>query len=665
MSNFDMFFYRLQSENRFHLSNVQFYDDSGNNSLKKTFNEIRDYMDNTSIPIGDYRIVFGMRAHRKEKPRWEETLLYRMIKIHYHLLESRLYIQSKDASDKSVSIIMLYDSDFLLGSSNLGTYIINDDIKILLDRINLNPETIKDNNSIDAIKEHVSTNAEIDAITQSFIIGYINAFCLPSSIKSLGEECDIEHMLSQEGSEEATGYFPGFKEGKLDLALFAEYTENCIGYFSVFQKEIDANRLDENLLALLGIVDYITSDLDFGVLEEGDRSLATIKHLSEERWEKANNNNTIREKYGEMIFDYKENLQDELITMERRSKVFLDGEEAPVYKNPPEIRGREGLQLLSEEEYRGSFEELIRVFLNKSLKKDKNVNAWELTYNGIKDKVKNMEEELELYANDLSIRFKDTLTSRKLELEPFADNRIISRKDIGKKKDDSLRSKESCLEKLEGPRMNPSLQFQDQLNFMQALEKCNQEISFYISGLNKTIMGNFLLAIIMCAGTVFLHYILMQSYVLADKTKLIALFSYIAFCLVFSIVGISAPNYYFKKKIKSSLDSLKRSMVTYIRGYFEKINSFTTYINLLNQLDSLNSYLDQLNQAESKSVTYAKKFLWHKTKIKEHIRKCEYFDRLVNSADIYSGNERDLVATKIDLNKDVINNVIYWPVERS
>ena len=213
--------------------------------------------------------------------------------------------------------------------------------------------------------------------------------------------------------------------------------------------------------------------------------------------------------------------------------------------------------------------------------------------------------------------------------------------------------------------MNPSLQFQDQLNFMQALEKCNQEISFYISGLNKTIMGNFLLAIIMCAGTVFLHYILMQSYVLADKTKLIALFSYIAFCLVFSIVGISAPNYYFKKKIKSSLDSLKRSMVTYIRGYFEKINSFTTYINLLNQLDSLNSYLDQLNQAESKSVTYAKKFLWHKTKIKEHIRKCEYFDRLVNSADIYSGNERDLVATKIDLNKDVINNVIYWPVERS
>ena len=86
MSNFDMFFYRLQSENRFHLSNVQFYDDSGNNSLKKTFNEIRDYMDNTSIPIGDYRIVFGMRAHRKEKPRWEETLLYRMIKIHYALL---------------------------------------------------------------------------------------------------------------------------------------------------------------------------------------------------------------------------------------------------------------------------------------------------------------------------------------------------------------------------------------------------------------------------------------------------------------------------------------------------------------------------------------------------------------------------------------------------
>ena len=74
MSNFDMFFYKLQSEQKFHLSNVQFFDDKGKQSLKSAFYEIRSYMDKMPFLVQDYRLIFGMRETFRREISWKKTI---------------------------------------------------------------------------------------------------------------------------------------------------------------------------------------------------------------------------------------------------------------------------------------------------------------------------------------------------------------------------------------------------------------------------------------------------------------------------------------------------------------------------------------------------------------------------------------------------------------
>ena len=64
MSNFDIFFYKLQKEQRFHLSNVNFYDNKSKDSLQTAMHDIRSFMDKNPFLVGDYRLIFGMRKLR-------------------------------------------------------------------------------------------------------------------------------------------------------------------------------------------------------------------------------------------------------------------------------------------------------------------------------------------------------------------------------------------------------------------------------------------------------------------------------------------------------------------------------------------------------------------------------------------------------------------------
>ena len=86
MSNFEMFFYKLQSEHKFHLSNVQFFEDEGEQSLKKAFYEIRNYIDKSSFFVRDYRLIFGMRENRKKS-----ALQHKEITSHYMGKKAGLY----------------------------------------------------------------------------------------------------------------------------------------------------------------------------------------------------------------------------------------------------------------------------------------------------------------------------------------------------------------------------------------------------------------------------------------------------------------------------------------------------------------------------------------------------------------------------------------------
>ena len=69
MSDFDMFFYKLESQQRFYLSSATFFKKNSQNSLKKAIEDIRMYLDKYPFRVGDYQITLAMRQPFNENGR--------------------------------------------------------------------------------------------------------------------------------------------------------------------------------------------------------------------------------------------------------------------------------------------------------------------------------------------------------------------------------------------------------------------------------------------------------------------------------------------------------------------------------------------------------------------------------------------------------------------
>ena len=172
MSNFDMFFYQLQRERRFHLSNVHFYDDKSKLSLTNAFHEIRSYMDKNPFLIRDYRLIFGMRKMRTKHDSWKESTLYRLLKIYYGLLDARLFIRSKDQADKNVTVILLHDTNLTLDTPSLEEYEILADMEAFMSYIGIEfDDSVTAADIYEKMKEFLDSKDEKanDKITRRFI----------------------------------------------------------------------------------------------------------------------------------------------------------------------------------------------------------------------------------------------------------------------------------------------------------------------------------------------------------------------------------------------------------------------------------------------------------------------------------------------------------------
>ena len=106
MSNFEMFFYKLQNEDRFYVAEASSNDGagkgegvSGTQSIQAALYGIKNYIGQSSVMIHDYRLIFGVRQIYKKTVPWKETVLYRLLKIHYCMQNARLFIKTKDRAD--------------------------------------------------------------------------------------------------------------------------------------------------------------------------------------------------------------------------------------------------------------------------------------------------------------------------------------------------------------------------------------------------------------------------------------------------------------------------------------------------------------------------------------------------------------------------------------
>ena len=123
MSNFDIFFYKLESQHKFHLNQVQLFGDSFSTSLRHAVSDIRMYLDKYPYHVGDYQLIVAMRGmYKKRSDNWEETMLYRLLQLNFELRRSRIFINSQESAEKALNLIMLYDADFSTELPKLGDY---------------------------------------------------------------------------------------------------------------------------------------------------------------------------------------------------------------------------------------------------------------------------------------------------------------------------------------------------------------------------------------------------------------------------------------------------------------------------------------------------------------------------------------------------------------
>lgn len=669
MSNFDMFFYQLQRERRFHLSNVQFFEDEGNQSLAHAFHEIRSYMDKHPFLIRDYRLIFGMRKARAEEETWTETTLYRLLKIYYELMDARLFIRSKGTADKNVTVIMLHDANLTYEEALPQEYEILSDVEILLKHVGVEwTGEITEEEIYRTLREFADhMDKKKDRVTERFITDFFSRHeeTLNTHVQeSFLDDYDRDEFDDMEDGENFAR--PLRIKTRIHNMLYPllSFVEGCIGHYCVFQKEIDKNTLDQNMLALLSLVDYITSDLKQVEENSKIRTNQTLKEESRKNWENSTNDTSIQNRYGTMLFQYKNHLQEALDSMQKRLTEFTEGIPAPRFDEPEKLTATEGLDPKNKDDYEGSFKDMLKVFLKGSLHKDAALKEWQKAYRGLKEKLNAMEEELELYARDLSQKYKYQLEKRKIDAMRVETDMVYSQDDIIRKIEASKKRKQGILNKLKSPKMNPSLTFQDQLNLENTLEMCNAEVTFFVKCQKMIRLSNFFLLLLIGGGLVTLHHFLMQPYVLGNAQKMGAFLLFTVASFFLYLFAWTAPYDFFQKKIRRSMQQLQRDMDVYIQGYFQKADNFKEYINALNELDAVNAYIARLEKNKQESDVNSRKYLWHKVQIQEHLRKSSYFDDLIQSVNLYTMPDDNRRENSLDVQQDVINNPLYWPQRR-
>lgn len=670
MSDFDMFFYKLESQQRFYLSNATFIEKNSQNSLKKAIEDIRMYLDKYPFRVGDYQITLAMRQPFNEKGEWKNSVLYRILHILYELQAAHIFIGSKESIEKTVNIIMLYDSDFYVESPEFGEYWsenFSKEYSLLLEQLNINMRDIhSDEEFFQCLK---TTFYQMDKEPKKDKEIWYLLKCFVERFSNSDAESKVEFEMSEEEyfdidalEFEKSEVWSSSKANGLDYSwLLKQFIKEKSAGMQIFERMIDKNNRRANILALLRVVDFINMEEDTTFIgEQGIRSLYSI---NKERWNKVWNDPALEERYSKMLWEYQSSLKQVLNDIEQPYSDFGQKEKLPKYELPKKIKISERVQIEPQENRMNELSMILKRFLSNSRHIETMQEEWEVAYNELKTRLGHMELDLKIYADDLSRQYKFALESRKEETRRWKNQKIYADRETEVKILQVRDEREKKLANLKSPHMNPSLKFQDQLNMENALEQANMEIGFYIACQKVIKRANFALFVLICALLCLGHYTLFQLFSLQSIETAAG---YIVYCII-AIAGMAltwkVPFLYFQKKMKKSVNDLQKSMEQYVAGYFKKEEDFCTYINEINELDYITRYLRLLIGADAAAKEKARKYLWHKVQIKRHLLKLAFFRGLIDNHSMGMEEEkRNLFFQETDeLEKDVVDCRLYWP----
>jgi len=659
MSNFDIFFYKLESQHKFHLNQVQLFGDSFGTSLRHAVLDIRTYLDKYPYHVGDCQLIVTMRDQfKKKKSCWKETMLYRLLQINYELQQAHIYISSKERSERVLNLIMLYDADFSVELPVLDNYMDNgrfgEDCAFLLQELGVAEQKDLERSVLEQALEEYSKREAHDAavawIFRRFLTLNQGTEAFP------GVEDDTLILDDQEGAQRSSGMRTG---------LIAFLKEQFVDY-QIFETLIDRNSRRDNILGLLRVVDFINMSAEKVPTE--NHSIVTLSERCWENWEKVCSDQNLEARYATMLYLYRLGLRNAANDLEQLDFDFPSAKRMPQESIPVdrEIHSSEGVFSSNQSREEGyDLKEVLQKFINTRFPVRILQQKWDEVYQQIKHSLNQMEVELKRYAGDLSRQYTGILEKRKKETFCWRTSSYIAPEDMERRISHLESERDERLKQLKSPHMSPSLKFQDQLNMENALETGNMNIRFYIHCIQAVTVGNMLALLAVVAFLTIGHYTFLQPYVYHDEFSLMSYLGYIVGLLALMLFSWRMPHRFFYGRIRSCVEELQDYMDKYIKGYFEKADYFCTYINLLNQLDYITRYHQLQIHTQEKARSLAQGYLWHKTQIKAHLSKLQFFQGLMELCDVKNVNldkaQRDIPAVNGERVDDVVDSPLYWP----
>lgn len=660
ISNFEMFFYQLQAEHKFYVADAAFQADQGERSLNTALKGVKNYIGQSSFMIRDYRLIFGIRQPYRKIQSWKDTVLYRLLKIYYGLLDAQIYIKTKDQADKNVTVIMLYDVENTYDEREIPDEITDTtrDIPVLMEYLGVqwDNDSLADETAIaEAMLEACSNEQKrsarkTDEITRRFVRDYYNWMISNDLSEDDRTELPAGTLTDREVFSASQEMESKINNKVYNLNTFIR--DWCIGQYCVFTKTVSSDTRDHRL-ALLSIVDYITTGL---VTDENEKyTNENLKQKARSNWAAARNDREIGFKYGKMMQQYEIRMRERLLEMEKTAQNSV-GTPPTEIEDPPSI-----IEDFDGGAYVDTIESCLQNYRMNGLSSSQySASMWESTEQELKELTSRMERSLEDYSERLSSHYKHELDCRRMKKKQKAgDNEVYSAERIDEKLRVVWHKKTDLLKELEKQRMSPVVQYQDQLNISSAVLECGQKMRFYAARRKHNTLLNFLQLLMISGGIVLLHHFLLQESLIENAWNLLSFGICAGSAFSLCLMTFRLPDIYYRRQMKKELQKLEDELKSYMHSYEERAKNFEDYINTINALDVLNVYSEELTEMEKRTRKKNRMMLWHKERVEGHMNKCAFFRLIYEIAQEEEAGNRQTV--ELDLEKDVIHNRFYWP----
>jgi len=657
MSRFDMFFYKLESQHRFHASEVQLFGDEFGSSLRHAVLDIRRYLNRYSYYVSDFQIIVAMRSeYHEQNTLWRETMLYRLLQLHSELQDARIFVTSHEKTERAVNLVMLHDVDFSGERPSFDNYMSGErlvaDCRQLFEEAGLDWDA---DYSREECREKLAEYAQQKG-HDAAALKLLEEFFLGEKRRAMDEDDPLLREELETGS-----MVPGLDQ----RVLFSAYVKSVLMNYHVFEDLINRNNESEKNLTLLRLVEFINRSTSPETTVTGDPDPRSLPVRCSDNWAEIAADDQLERRYAEMLFDYRETLISARQDLERGSFSRIATTKLPEKHIPSDDEIRpEGTTFGSNQRKSTelSLKQIMESFEKTGIRGG--IEAWDTTYRQLKDSLESMEKDLKEYARGLSLQYAGILEQRKNETRQWERENYDPGPDLESVRLEADGDRERRLKELKDSHIRSSLSFQDQLNMESALEQCNGSIRFKMHCARAVGFANFFALAILILLLFLGHYAVLQPYVFQDGEQLSFALLYILAVTVLIFSCWKLPGLYFRRGIRKEIQKLNESMDLYIRGYFDKADYFLRYINLLNQLDYISRYSSMITRVREHSEYIEKGIKWHLVQVRLHLDRLGFFrDLIVTQNDkaskgVYARISPTDYSGKI---QNVVRCPVYWP----